>query len=114
MRISDGSSDVCSSDLRSHTDGWNDAPGGREKSGMNMADCCRSIWRAAPCSGSLTHAPSAAADGRWTERCPALSSAERQPRSEERRVGKECVSACRYRWSPVPSTKKQYYKHTIY
>src|SRR3546814_6269987 len=27
---------------------------------------------------------------------PALS-----PRSEERRVGKECVSTCRYRWSPL-------------
>src|SRR3546814_14876471 len=24
------------------------------------------------------------------------------PRSEERRVGKECVSTCRYRWSPYP------------
>src|SRR3546814_20646966 len=24
----------------------------------------------------------------------------RQPRSEERRVGKECVSTCRTRWSP--------------
>src|SRR3546814_13234451 len=23
-------------------------------------------------------------------------------RSEERRVGKECVSTCRYRWSPYP------------
>src|SRR3546814_16404601 len=23
-------------------------------------------------------------------------------RSEERRVGKECVSTCRYRWSPRP------------
>src|SRR3546814_19888053 len=23
-------------------------------------------------------------------------------RSEERRVGKECVSTCRYRWSPIP------------
>src|SRR3546814_15920329 len=23
-------------------------------------------------------------------------------RSEERRVGKECVSTCRYRWSPSP------------
>src|SRR3546814_20709288 len=27
-------------------------------------------------------------------------------RSEERRVGKECVSTCRYRWSPYPSKKK--------
>src|SRR3546814_19421549 len=25
---------------------------------------------------------------------------QRQGRSEERRVGKECVSTCRYRWSP--------------
>src|SRR3546814_17484032 len=29
-----------------------------------------------------------------------------QDRSEERRVGKECVSTCRSRWSPDPSTKK--------
>src|SRR3546814_19828925 len=27
-------------------------------------------------------------------------------RSEERRVGKECVSTCRYRWSPYQSQKK--------
>src|SRR3546814_12027335 len=26
-------------------------------------------------------------------------------RSEERRVGKECVSTCRYRWSPYHSKK---------
>src|SRR3546814_12075593 len=28
-------------------------------------------------------------------------------RSEERRVGKECVSTCRSRWSPDPSKKKK-------
>src|SRR3546814_11922942 len=28
-------------------------------------------------------------------------------RSEERRVGKECVSTCRYRWSPYHSKKKR-------
>src|SRR3546814_9675798 len=28
------------------------------------------------------------------------SSSPRAPRSEERRVGKECVSTCRSRWSP--------------
>src|SRR3546814_15193453 len=28
-------------------------------------------------------------------------------RSEERRVGKECVSTCRSRWSPYHSTKKR-------
>src|SRR3546814_17499603 len=35
---------------------------------------------------------------------------QRQPqiveRSEERRVGKECVSTCRYRWSPYHYKKK--------
>src|SRR3546814_12145201 len=29
-----------------------------------------------------------------------------QPRTEERRVGKECVSTCRSRWSPYESKKK--------
>src|SRR3546814_11599151 len=28
-------------------------------------------------------------------------------RSEERRVGKECVSQCKYRWSPYHQKKKQ-------
>src|SRR3546814_10967775 len=28
-------------------------------------------------------------------------------RSEERRVGKECVSTCRSRWAPYPSQKKK-------
>src|SRR3546814_19803765 len=46
---------------------------------------------------------------------------DRQPRialrSEERRVGKECVSTCRARWSPNKQKKKknislQYSKHT--
>src|SRR3546814_20634604 len=31
----------------------------------------------------------------------------RYSRSEERRVGKECVSTCRYRWSPYHYKKKQ-------
>src|SRR3546814_17930605 len=30
----------------------------------------------------------------------------RRRRSEERRVGKECVSTCRSRWSPLLSKKK--------
>src|SRR3546814_11491337 len=29
------------------------------------------------------------------------------PRSEERRVGKECVSTCRYRWSTYRKKKKK-------
>src|SRR3546814_15637692 len=38
----------------------------------------------------------------------------RRLRSEERRVGKECVSTCRSRWSPYHYIKKQYTKlHTL-
>src|SRR3546814_18696913 len=33
-------------------------------------------------------------------------SGRRFSRSEERRVGKECVSTCKSRWSPYHSTKK--------
>src|SRR3546814_14885215 len=33
-------------------------------------------------------------------------------RSEERRVGKECVSTCRSRWSPYPDKKKPYRGNT--
>src|SRR3546814_17737563 len=34
-------------------------------------------------------------------------------RSEERRVGKECVSTCRYRWSPYQSKKNKTTQQTI-
>src|SRR3546814_12772120 len=36
----------------------------------------------------------------------------RNSRSEERRVGKECVSTCRSRWSPYPEKKKHDDQHT--
>src|SRR3546814_20474438 len=44
-------------------------------------------------------------DGDWGTLRPALADLEVVQdaigvRSEERRVGKECVSTCRYRWSP--------------
>src|SRR3546814_14322385 len=32
---------------------------------------------------------------------------QREHRSEERRVGKECVSTCRSRWSPTQQKKKE-------
>src|SRR3546814_18514873 len=35
-------------------------------------------------------------------------------RSEERRVGKECVSTCRSRWSPYHSKKKQSKHHELH
>src|SRR3546814_7490748 len=66
MRISDWSSDVCSSDLAPREAAF-------ERVGRLIADL-----RAA--GHSITHVDLG--------------------RSEERRVGKECVSTCRSRWSP--------------
>src|SRR3546814_14394885 len=54
----------------------------------------------------------------WTEAClafPALDALkegyEVYVRSEERRVGKECVSTCRFRWSPYDYKKNKNKKH---
>src|SRR3546814_18521523 len=40
-------------------------------------------------------------------RCVGHALIEGKRRSEERRVGKECVSTCRSRWSPYHSKKKK-------
>src|SRR3546814_1076643 len=72
MRISDWSSDVCSSDLR--------LPGRRAERGAGPALPLRHDRR-------QEHQARQAVDADV-------------PRSEERRVGKECVSTCRSRWSP--------------
>src|SRR3546814_17182065 len=40
---------------------------------------------------------------------PIRDEAARQQRSEERRVGNECVRTCRSRWSPYHEKKKQYH-----
>src|SRR3546814_7876859 len=67
MRISDWSSDVCSSDL----DTRSRVPEGVIGPGQE-----------------------------WIEPTGAHCRRARAQRSEERRVGKECVSTCRSRWSP--------------
>src|SRR3546814_11060408 len=46
------------------------------------------------------HDSSALHAERHRNRCPLQNLRGRQARSEERRVGKECVSTCRSRWSP--------------
>src|SRR3546814_3358164 len=67
MRISDWSSDVCSSDLL-----------------RRRSTCTHGSRTRAGCSPSR----------------PRDAQVENGSRSEERRVGKECVSTCRSRWSP--------------
>src|SRR3546814_15409859 len=100
MRISDWSSDVCSSDLlvrllaRVHAlqafmatdDGANLLAGYKRAANI--------LKQAA---GELS--PSRLREG-LGEGVSDAASDETSPRSEERRVGKECVSTCRSRWSP--------------
>src|SRR3546814_1763412 len=65
MRISDWSSDVCSSDLDPYC--------------LSRENRHTGFYRANGCAVQAKFCPE---------------------RSEERRVGKECVSTCRSRWSP--------------
>src|SRR3546814_4796135 len=78
MRISDWSSDVCSSDLGKHACGLCSEGGAMTKGRQDAGPLDSRSW---------------------------LQAVRRPPagprlRSEERRVGKECVSTCRSRWSP--------------
>src|SRR3546814_8131703 len=75
MRISDWSSDVCSSDLFAVSG---------PRSGVCVTDSVL--------PDVTERLRFAAKARRWRYRS--------LRRSEERRVGKECVSTCRYRWSP--------------
>src|SRR3546814_4015187 len=84
MRISDWSSDVCSSDLKN---------GSRtEFDPLKLQGSLQLALRKRPVSAEAVDA----AIHRIEQKL--LSSGER--RSEERRGGKECVSTCRSRWSP--------------
>src|SRR3546814_13718080 len=104
MRISDWSSDVCSSDLaRPLGDAYSKAYGQswiiENLGGAGGTIATSRAVRQAPdgyqllmaSSGQVSVAPFV---------YPSL------PRSEERRVGKECVSTCSSRWSPYPTKKK--------
>src|SRR3546814_11341133 len=52
--------------------------------------------------------------GDFIASAPKLKLIQKLGRSEERRVGEECVSTCRTRWSPTHSKKKNTsnYKYT--
>src|SRR3546814_2487373 len=63
-----------------------------------------SDWSSDVCSSDLSSKPTASSRAKRTVLAPMLAAARSTPnrilRSEERRVGKECVSTCRSRWSP--------------
>src|SRR3546814_8225610 len=82
MRISDWSSDVCSSDL-----GDGDRIGAIDGKG-------RIVW------GDQLLAILAEPVLKKEPGATIIGDVKASQRSEERRVGKECVSTCRSRWSP--------------
>src|SRR3546814_16414042 len=120
MRISDWSSDVCSSDLR-----------GAQRVEVGCAAVQQDVRLASHDAGGRArdveqHHVEAVA-GRFVPprigvggvgRAQVRVGADAQPRegvaprSEERRVGKECVSTCRSRGSPYHSKKKKQPKNT--
>src|SRR3546814_12656782 len=105
MRISDWSSDVCSSDLQSAT-GPNRRIEGRVMQGASpAAGAPMGILRCQRGSVTVEGALVAVLLGVLLLGVIDFGLAFRRQselanRSEERRVGKECVSTCRSRWSP--------------
>src|SRR3546814_14127013 len=112
MRISDWSSDVCSSDL---------PPGGHVAKPMRILVIEDNQDIAANLGDYLEdrgHTVDFAADGVTGLHLAVVHDSDaivldlNLPgmdglRSEERRVGKECVSTCRARWSPYHEKKNQ-------
>src|SRR3546814_3628197 len=96
MRISDWSSDVCSSDLLH----------GRQWFGFALvsAGVLLSAWVPARWRGNATEPLRGAVLGAASIALMALAivmiKRVLETRSEERRVGKECVSTCSTRWAP--------------
>src|SRR3546814_16129991 len=109
MRISDWSSDVCSSDLLDHRDiGPQRAEEAREldadRAGADDQQALRQRVR---------HHRLLVGPDQLAVRLHALQRARPRAgreadvlRSEERRVGRECVSTCRSWWSPYYNKKK--------
>src|SRR3546814_4802501 len=106
MRISDWSSDVCSSDLRLHE------LQSRQGEIRERQDEGQTLLRAeqgenAPVDAQKFHARGSAFDRLWvrTKEGPLCRACRRMragpTRADESRVGKGCVSPCRFRRSPL-------------
>src|SRR3546814_16314740 len=98
MRISDWSSDVCSSDLNGivSVDFLNDGLTATLRTDGNLAQLKANETGGPFQGGGVTMTVDTSGitlteSGKKIRQCK---------RSEERRVGQECVSTCRSRWSP--------------
>src|SRR3546814_1126980 len=98
MRISDWSSDVCSSDLFTFVCPTEIAAFGRLNE--EFADRDAQLLGLSIDSEFVHLAWKRDHEDLRDLAIPMLSDVKRELRSEERRVGKECVSTCRSRWSP--------------
>src|SRR3546814_1840656 len=93
MRISDWSSDVCSSDLRSAS--------------VTLSASCDAKWKVRRMSAivGFSRAFTETLEQDWQQNERQQGGGDQtadHDSSEERRVGKECVSTCRSRWWPYP------------
>src|SRR3546814_3799253 len=97
MRISDWSSDVCSSDLKQASDvlAFETRLAKASISRIDMRDPNNQYHYV-----TVADADKGAKNFPWSEFLASQGVTAEGFRSEERRVGKECVSTCRSRWSP--------------
>src|SRR3546814_18754660 len=103
MRISDWSSDVCSSDLCA-VENLKLLRSGSNNAQLKGLDSILPNGLLEVLKGRGLADTSVLDDPK-----EALRLGSRFDRSEARRVGKECVSTCRSRWSPYHSKKKKQY-----
>src|SRR3546814_20179574 len=88
MRISDWSSDVCSSDLETYLGPMRNSP---TVATFALAYLATKLTEPLRLVGTIAVTPKLA---KWLK-----YRKDAKDRSAERRVGKECVSTCRSRWS---------------
>src|SRR3546814_3465675 len=93
MRISDWSSDVCSSDLRRAS------PPGSGEARLRQAESPTLSPATSHRFLTALHAAETILERLINAPTPEHTGSCTSTRSEERRVGKECVSTCRSRWS---------------
>src|SRR3546814_14332098 len=119
MRISDWSSDVCSSDLHRIELGVRHRPDRIERRHAELLDRPDSMLARGERPAVTQHdgrqlrarsvrrVDQAGEHGKFVGKRGRNIAEVPQQRSEERRVGKECVSTCRSRWSPMHKKKKK-------
>src|SRR3546814_17932748 len=100
MRISDWSSDVCSSDHEGAEKVWEVVSGAKHSLAEVAAELNSEDHERKMVAGAVR------TDFILSAEIMAIALAEVASRSEERSVGKACVSPCRSRWSPYHSKKK--------